>query len=202
MYNFRPEIKIENVSKACYGYSEVNAELKNKIDALQSNVITIECYPTMNEEELINKLIAPLNPTLLIDASELFYDVKKINNMIERNMTDDRVFGLMSHHSFSDFIDRQQAHALEQKILLALNNGERVVIYGVGASLVYPTDLLIYADLARWEVQTRYRSGKYSNWQADNAGEDSLRMIKRGYFFEWRVADKLKKKYLTKLITF
>jgi mannose-6-phosphate isomerase class I len=199
MYNFRPEIKIENVSKACYGYLEVNAQLKNRIDALQSNVITIECYPTVNEAELIKELIAPLHPNLLIDASDLFFESKKINKMIERNLTDDRVFGLMSHHSFCDFIDRQQAYTLEQKIKRALQDGERVVIYGVGASLVYQPDLLIYADLSRWEVQTRYRSGDYSNWQAENAGEDSLRMIKRGYFFEWRVADKLKKELLTKV---
>lgn len=173
--------------------------MNNKIDAIKSNVITIECYPTINEEELISKIIAPLNPDLLIDACELFYSVKEINKMIERNMTDDRVFGLMSHHSFSDFIDRQQAHDLEQRIKLALRNGERVIIYGVGASLVYPADLLIYADLARWEIQKRYRSGKYSNWQADNAGEDILRMIKRGYFFEWRVADKFKRKLFNKI---
>ncbi|CAM4003450.1 class I mannose-6-phosphate isomerase [Lederbergia lenta] len=199
MYNFRPEIKIENASKACYGYSEINAELKSRIGALQSNVITIECYPTLNEEELLNKLITPLNPTLIINALELFYDVKTINKMIERNITDDRIFGLMSHHSFEDFIDRQQKQALDQKIKQVHTIGGRVVIYGVGASLVYPADLLIYADLTRWEVQTRYRSGTYSNWQADNAGEDSLRMIKRGYFFEWRVADKLKKEIFSKI---
>ncbi|ASN05650.1 class I mannose-6-phosphate isomerase [Virgibacillus necropolis] len=173
--------------------------MNNKIDTLKANVITIECYPTINEEELMNKIIAPLNPSLMIDASELFYGVKKINNMIERNITDDRIFGLMSHHSLSDFIDPQHANILEKEINLKLHNNERVIIYGVGASLVYPADLLIYADLSRWEVQTRYRSGKYSNWQADNAGEDSLRMIKRGYFFEWRVADKLKKVLFNKI---
>ena len=199
MFDFRPEINIQNVSKGHSGFTEIIAALNNEITKLEANVITIECYPTINEQELLNKLITPLNPALLIDASELFYDTEKINKMIERNITDDRVFGLMSHHSFADFIDPQHASILGKQIKQKLDNNESVIIYGVGASLVYPTDLLIYADLARWEIQTRYRSGEYSNWKGNNAAEDPLRMIKRGYFFEWRVADKLKKKLFNEI---
>ena len=33
-----------------------------------------------------------------------------------------------------------------------------VFVYGVGAAYVQPTsDLLVYADMARWEIQMRFR---------------------------------------------
>ncbi len=71
--------------------------------------------------------------------------------------------------------------------------GEGVVlVYGVGASLVTRGDVLLYADLARWEIQQRYRSGEAGNWCAHNQGEETLRKVKRGYFIDWRVNDRHK----------
>lgn len=52
-------------------------------------------------------------------------------------------------------------------------------------------DFLIYADLARWEAQLRYRAGA-TNWKINNPDEDILKKYKRGYFLEWRISDKLK----------
>lgn len=52
-------------------------------------------------------------------------------------------------------------------------------------------DILIYADLARWEAQLRYRAGA-TNWKINNPDEDILKKYKRGYFLEWRISDKLK----------
>ncbi len=54
-----------------------------------------------------------------------------------------------------------------------------------------PGDLLVYADLARWEIQLRYRRGM-GNYRADNGDEDILKKYKRGFFVEWRIADKHK----------
>lgn len=47
-------------------------------------------------------------------------------------------------------------------------------------------DLLVYADIARWEIRLRLRAD-ISNWMAGNTGVDQLRKFKRGYFFEWRM---------------
>jgi mannose-6-phosphate isomerase class I len=68
-----------------------------------------------------------------------------------------------------------------------------IIIIGFGASLVTAGDLLVYADLSRWEIQLRYRSKEFGNWLADNEDEDMLRKYKRGYFYEWRMADRLKR---------
>ena len=47
-------------------------------------------------------------------------------------------------------------------------------------------------DLARWEIQQRMRAGA-PNWRADNGDLDVLRKYKRGFFVEWRTADRHKR---------
>ena len=47
--------------------------------------------------------------------------------------------------------------------------------------------------MARWEIQLRYRKGM-ANYNVDNYDEDILKKYKRGYFIEWRIADKHKEK--------
>lgn len=65
------------------------------------------------------------------------------------------------------------------------------VIYGFGAALLSRGDILVYLDMARWEIQLRYRNGM-GNYRADNGDQDILKKYKRGYFVEWRIADKHK----------
>ena len=48
--------------------------------------------------------------------------------------------------------------------------------------------------MARWEIQLRYRRGM-PNYNCTNFDEDILRKFKRGYFIEWRVADKHKMRW-------
>ena len=49
--------------------------------------------------------------------------------------------------------------------------------------------------MARWEIQLRYRKGM-PNWLCTNYDEDRLKKYKRGFFIEWRTADRLKKQVL------
>ena len=86
-----------------------------------------------------------------------------------------------------DFIDDIK---LAQYQSLASHKG-RVLVYGVGASYIHKGDTLIYCDLARWEIQLRYRKGM-PNFKQDNDDEDVLKKIKRSFFIEWRIADKHK----------
>ncbi|WP_086313292.1 hypothetical protein A5821_000796 [Enterococcus sp. 7F3_DIV0205] len=195
----RPEIRIQNQATVITSYEEIVQTLleqKNKNHAL---TIAIECYPVSNETLLLEKIICPLKPAMIINAAELFIESSELNKKIQDNLTDDRIFGLMSHHIFEDFVDEAKFKIVTDKLNEVRATQELSVIYGVGASLVDNVDILIYVDLARWEIQKRYRSGEYSNWFGNNAGEDALRMIKRGYFFEWPIADRHKKKIAGKI---
>ncbi|VFS03027.1 Phosphomannose isomerase [Enterobacter cancerogenus] len=51
-----------------------------------------------------------------------------------------------------------------------------------GAALVHPGDVLVYADMPRWEIQQRMRAGELGNWGVENLTEDMLRRYKRAFF--------------------
>ena len=129
-----------------------------------------------------------MQPELEIFADDLAFDGDTITKMVKRNLTDDRVFGVMSHQTLDEFYDQDVLKKAESEVKEAKG---LVVIYGTGASLVTKPDILIYADLARWECQCRYRAGE-TNWKVSNSEEDALKKNKRGYFFEWRMCDRLK----------
>ncbi|MBL1229730.1 class I mannose-6-phosphate isomerase [Enterococcus sp. BWB1-3] len=185
----RPKIKMNKKASVLTTYEDIVYFIKQKSEHKKNFTLAIECYPVTNEQLLLEKIITPLQPSMTLHADELFIKAEEINTRIQENLTDDRIFGLMSHHKLTDFIDKENVKNISKRLEEQTKKGGFTAIYGMGASLLEQVDMVIYVDLARWEVQKRYRSGNYSNWLANNAGEDSLKMIKRGYFFEWPLAD-------------
>jgi hypothetical protein len=51
--------------------------------------------------------------------------------------------------------------------------------------------MLVYADMPRWEIQMRFRRNEISNLGVENRTLDASLQYKRGYFVDWRVADRL-----------
>ena len=87
------------------------------------------------------------------------------NTKIRPFVTDDRVFGIMNTLKLADILDENKAAALKGEIEAAKG---LVCVIGVGASLVAEGDLYVYLDLARWEIQCRFKKGA-PNWKTDNA---------------------------------
>lgn len=96
----------------------------------------------------------------------------------------------MYYGEFIDFMDEEKLNAAKA----AVQNAKGLtIICGAAASLVSEGDINVYFDLARWEIQMRYRAGM-PNYKCDNNEEDNLRKYKRAFFIEWRIADKHKAK--------
>jgi len=73
----------------------------------------------------------------------------------------------------------------------------RVLIVGTGAVQVAAAhDVLVYADLARWEIQRRQRLGVAGILGADNWSELPSQKYKRAFFLDWRAADRAKQRLL------
>ena len=190
MYDKNPIIKTrENCSKAWRGYRDILEELGREIRIRDEKVLIIDCYPGTNYEELKAGIIGPLEPALVICSDDLTISGEEINKRIEPNLTADRVFGIMSYAKLNDYFDGQLVCNAQREIEEA---DGLTVVYGVGAAIISAGGLLVYSDLCRWEIQKRYRGGIIPNWKADNYKEDPLRMFKRGYFWEWRIADRHK----------
>ena len=201
-YDLKPSIDVKGCGVASSGYGAIIQRVRGALACREkelpemearSSVLTIECYPGTNYGELLPELIAPLGPSLVLCADDYAWDFDRLQSRIRDVITDDRIFGVMSHYEVADFYDEDSIAAARQRVERAIAgdlNGP-IVVYGVGASLIAPDGILVYADLTRWEITLRYRSGA-CNWKTHNADEDPLRKIKRGYFFEWRIADRLK----------
>jgi hypothetical protein len=68
-----------------------------------------------------------------------------------------------------------------------------VLVLGPGATLVCRrADVLVYADVTRWEIQQRQRRHETGNLGAENAAAPAGRLYKRAYFVDWRAADRLR----------
>ena len=183
-YNRFPSTKIQGHRAFC-GYDAIYEELKSKIN--DDNVLVFDYYPGVNEEE-VYELVKRFSPSLKIDMNSIFKDGKTITEQMKYNLTDDRVFGKMYYGNLEDFIDEK---ALSMAKKAVENHKGLTIVYGVGAGLVSQGNVYVYFDMARWEIQLRYRKGM-TNFKADNPNEDILRKYKRAYFIEWRIADKHK----------
>ncbi len=186
MYDLKPVINVSDEKKVVTGFEAIAEHLVNQLPEDVS--IAVEVYPGVTLET-VNRLVEGLRPSLVVEAERLFVDAERINEILQPDITDDRIFGRKTLRTFEQL---QDEHATAQIAKQFAETKGRRVIWGTGASLL-ETDLVIYADISRWETILRYRTTDYSNWMADNAEEDPVRKIKRAYFVEWVLADKRKK---------
>ena len=189
-YDKFPEVKINGFDESAWeGYSDIINKISKDINNKGKSIIVIDCYPGVRENEILNAF-SQLHPVLIINSDDCSYDGAVITDMIKDSLTDDRVFGVLSTKKLNEFFVKEKIDNARVKIN-SVKNGV-ILIYGVGASLITKGDILIYADLARWEIQMRYRNGM-PNWKMKNYNDPILSKYKRGYFVEWRAADRHKK---------
>ncbi|MBO0405457.1 class I mannose-6-phosphate isomerase [Aeromonas hydrophila] len=153
-------------------------------------VLVIDCYHGVDQDELRSQLLARLGPHTLIEVEQARLPESKVLAMLERFITEDRVFGVLAPHKMVEFFDPAALASLQRQVA-EITDG-LVVVMGSGASLVAEGDVRVYADLARWEIQQRLRRKELGNWGACNEEEDILRRYKRAFFIEWRVFDRHK----------
>lgn len=153
--------------------------------------IVVDVYPGADLLALIQSAQNALTGVRLINVEEAAaLSPQRIQELVSATLTDDRVFGVMSHHRLADFYDGEALATLGRQVE---SSDDPVLLIGWGASLVpIQSTTLVLADMPRWEVQSRMRNGA-SNWRAANGDEDILRKFKRGYFLDWRVADRHKR---------
>jgi mannose-6-phosphate isomerase class I len=197
-YNKYPSTPIKGQNYACFaGWIDISRKLHADIQANSTSrqVVVVECYQGVDDAELLPELIKGLTPIKIINTNDLMLPSDAIEKITFPDVTNDRIFGYLSRLNMEDFLDQENVKQSRQQID-AIRDGI-VLVYGPGASLISPEpDLLVYADMARWEIQLRMRAKKTHNLGLDNAGENIETQYKRGYFVDWRVCDRLKKKLM------
>lgn len=173
------------------GFDEIRARLAGACRGRAKMVLTVECYPGVDQRELLQGL-QPLQPALVVHSDDLAFEPEKIDALLAQDMTDDPVFGILTVRRLEDYFYPEKIDAARRQIAEAAG---LVLVFGVGASLVHPGDVQVLADITRWEIQLRYRRGM-PNWRTAQTDLPRLKKYKRGYFAEWRWCDKVKETLL------
>lgn len=195
MYDKQPYIAVSsNIGDCRIGWEAIGATLRESI-AGGRHIVCVECYPGVFVNEVRDRLVASLKPSRVITTEDLFLTSTELDRRVAPMLTDDPVFGVMNGIEIQDYLDAKKLR-LAQKEIEETTSGV-VLIVGTGAVKVAPHyDLLVYADMARWEIQKRQRSGEIGNLGANNLEESAAQKYKRAFFLDWRAADRVKQQLL------
>ena len=147
--------------------------------------LAVDWYAGVHEDEITGGLLPGFNR--IIRMRDLMKPEAEIRRMTDPFMTDDVLFGYVTNLRLPDFFDVEKLSAVRTELETA---GEDVLILGPGAALVAPAHaVLVYADMARWEIQQRFRRHEVCGLGVDNWEDPVSIQYKRGLFIDWRVLD-------------
>jgi hypothetical protein len=185
-YDKHPFIPSGNREDCAVGFDAISFQLAG------CRLLCVEGYPGVFVEELERELTERLKPSAVFRAQDCYKSPAAIRAMLHPHLGDDPVFGRMNGLMLEDWLDPQAVESARQAIERASSEG-RVLVIGTGATLLAAQrDALVYAGMARWEIQLRYRRNEIGNLGLDNRTASVAEKYKCGFFAEWRAADRLK----------
>lgn len=189
-YNKYPSTKVDG--KIWLGWNDILSGLR------ESKILAVDFYVGVLEDEVIDQFKS-LETSLIIETRNLLKSEEEIRRMTSRFMTDDVLFGYVTNTELMDYFDKDKLEMARKQIAEVL---DKVIVVGTGAALVVnrlEEATLVYVDMARWEIQQRFRAHKVKALGVDNRDEAVSLQYKRGYFNDWRVCDKYKETLFEKI---
>ena len=194
-YDKFPSVQVKGHSTACWeGWHAIVQQIAKAIKTKPNARIVVETYPGVRDAEIRTAMQEGLQSSAFFVAEYAYLTENQIDALTFPDVTDDRIFGYMTRLRMEQYFDREKMQAMQD--LIQQTQGI-VIVYGTGAALLAPNpDFLIYADMARWEIQLRMRRNEVGNLGANNHSLEFSRKYKRAYFVDWRVADRLKRQLM------
>lgn len=196
-YDRLPSLAVPDTAGACaVGWEAIGARLRQAVAAraARRTIVVVECYPGVDENLVLAELAKSLAPAVALAAGGALRAPDEIERLVAPFLGgDDPVFGFLSGLHLPQFFAADKVAGLRRRVTAA----ERGVVLVAGCGALHvagDADLLVYADLARWEAQLRFRRKETGNLGANNAATlpASLK-YKRAFFVDWRVADRWKR---------
>ena len=197
-YDKYPVVGVPGMEKECVkGWDAIVARLRGdlKNPDEEVKVVVVECYQGVLDDEVRTTLRSGFPEAIWFDSSEAMLTAEEISAVLKQDITDDEIFGYMTRLNMDCYFDPEKVEKLRRSIA-SVQKGV-VFVYGTGAAYVQSRhDLLVYADMARWEIQMRFRRNEVSNVGVANKEERASLQYKRAFFVDWRVCDRFKKKLM------
>jgi len=199
-YDKFPFVSVPGGEQACVsGWPAIAARLNQAVARRggRRTVLVVECYAGVNEEEVLRQLQAALKPAFTLRASQAMLPPEKIDALVAPFLGgDDPVFGFLSGLTLPQFFDEARLRSWRETAQRVTEGV--VLLVGCGAALIDEPDILVYADLARWEAQLRFRRNEASNLGVENRTLAAGLQYKRAFFVDWRVCDRWKRPLLAR----
>jgi mannose-6-phosphate isomerase class I len=196
-----PSIQVSHTDKDCItGWHSIATKINDAVLAKEKSrvVVVIDCYQGVLHDEVEAALRRELRYDRFVKSTAAFKMPQTIAAMVYPDVTDDQIFGFMTRLTIDQFFDGEKLSVLRKEIDDTTEGV--VVVYGEGAAHVAPeSDLLIYLDMARWEIQLRMRKRQVNNLGVTNAGAEFSLQYKQAYFVDWRVLDKHKMSFFDEI---
>jgi hypothetical protein len=179
------------------GWDAVRARLADALKALARPlvIVVVEVYSGVVDDEVLPQLCAALgvkDGDAIVTERDVFKSPAEIDALVAPELGgDDPLFGRISRLTMADFLDGGKLAAVQAK--LQDPEASVTLVHGPGASLVCAGDIVIFADMPRWEGQLRQRRDEVSNMGVSNRMLKASLQYKRSFFIDWRVCDKLKR---------
>lgn len=193
-YDKFPALAVPDAAEAAVsGWPAIAQRLSRAIRASgrPRTIVVVECYPGVDEVAVGDELQRHLAPALSLAARDALRPPNEIDALVAPFLGgDDPVFGYLTSLALPQFFDAEKLGRLRAQAA-AVTAGV-ILIVGCGARLIAEGDILVYADLPRWEAQLRFRRQETANLGSlDRALSPALK-YKRAFFVDWRVADRWK----------
>jgi hypothetical protein len=191
-FNKFPQISISAYT-AVAGWEAISETIKDKIQSgsRTKTIVVLDTYHGVYLDEVLDHLKVGQTPASTFDVSTAFLDPDQLEKLVYPFITDDPVFGYVTTLELASFFDPEKMENLRKEI--AASPEKVVLVAGIGASVIVPdADMLLYADMPRWEIQLRFRNNKISNLATANAGDAFSYQYKRSFFVDWKVCDRHK----------
>lgn len=193
-YDLAPFVAVPGGDGACVeGWPAIAERLRKAIGSrgAAKTVVVVECYIGVDEDRVFGELNGRLQPALCLRSAEALLPSIEIAALVAPYLGgEDPVFGRLAELQLGQFFDRDAIESQRRrtdKIASGL-----VLIVGCGARLVADGDLLVYADLSRWEAQQRQRRKEIANLGTKEFDLAPPLKYKRSYFIDWRICDRWK----------
>lgn len=192
-YDKCPVVQVPGFEGACTcGWTDILKELKRTCEDLGYDTLVVECYQGVRDKEVTDALQMVFPEVPVYCSSSVMKSQDRLYDILKDYITDDEVFGYMTRFTMDVYFDEEKVGLMRSE--LASDNSDLKIVYGTGASyIVQGRSLLVYLDMARWEIQMRFRRNEVSNVGFDNRDQRASLQYKQAYFVDWRILDRWKK---------